>query len=93
MFTVRAPAAITAANYFVILAFRHSAAIAVSPFRYTALLWSTLAGYLIWRMTPDAWAFAGAALIVAGGLYFVHREWTDHRRRKRAALEPALLES
>ena len=47
---------------------------AASPFRYSAVLWSVIAGYLIWHDLPDEISFAGIALIVGAGLYAIHRE-------------------
>jgi drug/metabolite transporter (DMT)-like permease len=43
-------------------------------FRYTALLWGTLFGWLIWREMPNATAWVGIFLILAAGLYALHRE-------------------
>ncbi len=82
---------VTIANYGVILAFRYSNAAVVSPFRYTSLLWSLLAGFIVWRNIPDAYALAGSAMIIGAGLYFVQNEWVGQRRRRK--LEPALLEA
>jgi drug/metabolite transporter (DMT)-like permease len=85
---------VTLANYGVILAFRYSRASVVSPFRYTSLLWATLSGFFVWHNVPDAYAFAGSALIIGAGLYFVHTEWAGHRRRKLVGrLRPILLEA
>ncbi len=46
----------------------------VAPFRYTILLWAVLAGIVLFDEWPDAWTLAGSALIVATGLYTLHRE-------------------
>jgi drug/metabolite transporter (DMT)-like permease len=40
----------------------------VAAFEYTALLWAALFGYLFWNEVPAPASFAGAALIVGGGL-------------------------
>ncbi len=56
---------------------------AVAPFRYTALLWAMLTGYLTFGHKPDGAMLAGAAIIVASGLYAFYRE------RKRDKLRPA----
>lgn len=47
---------------------------ALSPFDYTQLLWVTLLGWLIWDMRPAPETWAGAAVIVASGLYIFRRE-------------------
>ncbi len=43
-------------------------------FRYTALLWGTVFGWAIWREMPNAVAWVGILLILAAGLYALHRE-------------------
>jgi drug/metabolite transporter (DMT)-like permease len=52
----------------------------LAPFDYTQLLWAVTLGWLIWDTRPTAATWAGAAVIVASGLYIVHRE----RRLRRA---------
>ena len=47
---------------------------ATAPFRYAIVLFSLLSGVLVFGEIPDPWAFAGMALIVASGLYAIHRE-------------------
>lgn len=46
----------------------------IAPFEYTALIWSALLGYLLWNDIPDAYAIAGALLILGSGVYIIHRE-------------------
>ncbi|MEF2074570.1 DMT family transporter [Consotaella aegiceratis] len=55
-------------------AFRFAPAAAVAPFDYTALLWATLLGWLIWGEIPDLATYVGAAIIVLSGLFIVLRE-------------------
>lgn len=47
---------------------------AVSPFRYTALLWALALGWLVFGQFPDALTLAGAALIVGSGVFTILRE-------------------
>ena len=47
---------------------------AVSPFRYTILIWSMSLGYLVFGEVPTASTIAGALLVVAAGLYTLWRE-------------------
>ena len=56
---------------------------AVAPLRYTALPWAMLTGYLAFGHKPDGAILAGAAIIVASGLYAFYRE------RMRDKLRPA----
>jgi drug/metabolite transporter (DMT)-like permease len=76
-------AAITVAggNYAVILAFRDSEVSVVSLYRYTCILWAVIAGYLVFGDVPTSLSLLGIALIVASGLYTLHRE----RQLKRQA--------
>ncbi len=47
---------------------------AVVPFDYTQLLWAVLLGWVIWQTQPSATTWAGAAVIIASGLYTLYRE-------------------
>jgi drug/metabolite transporter (DMT)-like permease len=55
-------------------AFRLAPAAIVAPFDYTALLWASLLGWLVWGEVPGMWTYAGAAVIIASGIYIVLRE-------------------
>ena len=55
-------------------AFRMAPAAVVAPFDYTALLWATLLGWVVWSELPDQWTYAGAAVIIASGVYIILRE-------------------
>jgi len=61
-------------TYLLVLAFRDVDISAVAPFRYILLLWAAIAGYVAFGEVPDAWAVGGAGLIVASGLYAMHRD-------------------
>ncbi len=63
-----------AAHYLHILAFRLTEASALSPFRYSSIIWSILVGYLLWGHLPDIWMICGGSGIVFSGLYILHRE-------------------
>ena len=54
--------------------YRRAAPAMLAPFEYTALVGGALAGYLIWDEVPDRWVIAGAAIIIASGLFVVYRE-------------------
>jgi drug/metabolite transporter (DMT)-like permease len=77
------------AIYFVAMAFRGGEISVVTPFRYTALLWAGIAGYVGFGEIPDGWSLAGAALIVASGLYVLHRDAERSRALRRAAASAA----
>ena len=55
----------------------------VAPFDYSQLLWAVLLGWLIWDTRPPASTWAGAAVIIASGLYTVYREHRLGRDRPR----------
>ncbi len=59
---------------------------AVVPFDYTQLIWAVLLGWLIWRTQPPLSTLAGAAIIVAGGLYTIYREHRFGRERAAAPM-------
>ena len=50
----------------------------VVPMDYTALLWATLLGWLVFDVLPGPATWIGAPIIVASGLYIV---WREHVRR------------
>jgi drug/metabolite transporter (DMT)-like permease len=58
----------------VIMAMRAGDISAVAPFRYTALLWAMLLGYVVFGDVPDAPMMIGASVIVMSGLYAFYRE-------------------
>ncbi len=60
----------------------------VAPFRYTALLWAILLGWLMFDSLPDGWTMVGSSIVVATGIFTFYRE----RRLARAArVEPAVV--
>ncbi len=72
-------------NMAIVRAFRVGEMSVVSPFRYSIILTSLLAGLVVFGEWPDLVAGFGIALIVLSGVYTIHREQT----RARAAGEPA----
>jgi len=46
----------------------------IAPFRYTALLWAILLGWLAFVTLPDNWTLIGAGIVVASGLFTLWRE-------------------
>lgn len=63
-------------------AFRSAPVALLAPFEYSAMLWAVLAGFLVWGEVPTRWTGAGTALIVASGLYILHREIVVGRQRR-----------
>ncbi|MBB3656932.1 drug/metabolite transporter (DMT)-like permease [Rhizobium sp. BK650] len=62
----------------VILAMRTGEISFVAPFRYTSLIFSALLGFFFFAEVPDFWTLAGAAIVIASGLYTFYREAKRH---------------
>jgi drug/metabolite transporter (DMT)-like permease len=77
---------IAGGHFLIVVAFRDVDVSAIAPFRYTLLIWAGILGYLVFGEIPDRYAITGAILIVASGLYALHREVV--RRRTLAAAVP-----
>jgi len=67
---------------------RYAPVSAVVPFDYVQLLWAVLLGWLLFGDHPASTTAAGAAVIVASGLYTVWREHVLGRERQK--LDPPL---
>jgi drug/metabolite transporter (DMT)-like permease len=46
----------------------------VAPYQYTLIVWAIVLGYLVFGDVPDVFTLAGAAIIVAAGLFIFWRE-------------------
>ncbi len=68
-------------QWMVILAHRQAPASLLAPFTYSQLIWATATGFVVFGALPDHWTLAGAAIIVASGLYTAHRERVRARER------------
>ena len=62
------------AEFMVIKALQIAHAGLVAPVQYTILLWGTIYGLILFADIPDIFTFIGASIIIASGLYTVHRE-------------------
>ena len=61
-------------HYLLIKSFEFAPVAVLAPLSYTALLWNTLFGYLVFGDLPDRWTVIGAAVLVATGVYILYRE-------------------
>jgi len=66
-----------------IKAFQVASASAIAPFTYSQLVWSTLAGWLVFGSFPDGWTLSGIVIIAGSGVVLT---WYE---RWRASLPPA----
>ena len=67
-----------AAYFALTLAMRTGEVSAVTPFRYTRLVFALILATVFLGERPDGWTLVGAAMIVASGLYTLAR--TNRRR-------------
>ena len=70
------------AELLVIKALEVAQAVVLAPVHYSLLIWGTMYGYLVFGQLPDLWTWTGALIIVATGLYTLHRERIVARRRE-----------
>jgi len=69
----------TGAQLLITFALRHAAVATVIVMDYTALVWSTLYGWLIWAQWPLRVTWIGIPLIIAAGVIIT---WREHRRAR-----------
>ncbi|MBU0726061.1 MAG: DMT family transporter [Alphaproteobacteria bacterium] len=62
------------AQYLLTQAFRHAPAALIAPLEYSGIIWAGLLGYWLFGELPDVWVFIGSAIVIASGLYILHRE-------------------
>lgn len=58
----------------------------IAPFRYTAMLWSMVLGWVIFGVFPDNYTILGAILVIATGMFTMWRE--RQLRHKPEAVRP-----
>ncbi len=58
-------------------AFQLAEASLLSPFSYTAILWATLAGWIIWHELPSLSVVVGGIVVIASNLLMAWRERTQ----------------
>ena len=61
-------------HFLFILAYARAPASAISPFLYAQLITMVALGYIVFGDVPDLWTMVGAGVIIASGIYLVHRE-------------------
>jgi len=62
-------------------AFQLGQASLIAPLEYTGLVWVIGLDLLLWGVLPDRWTWLGGAIIVASGLYLLHRERVQQAHR------------
>jgi drug/metabolite transporter (DMT)-like permease len=61
-------------HWLLIKAYRQATTFALAPYPYLQMVWMIFFGYVVFDQFPDRYTLSGAAIIVASGLYIVHRE-------------------
>jgi drug/metabolite transporter (DMT)-like permease len=73
-------------HYLLIIAHRLAPPAVLAPFMYTQLIWVIALGFLIFADLPSLWTVAGASIVVASGLYLLHRERQVGKRTRSGGL-------
>lgn len=61
-------------HWLLILAHARAPAAILAPFIYTQIIWMLVLGFGVFGDVPGPWTLAGAAIVVASGLYLLGRE-------------------
>ncbi len=67
----------------IIRALEMAQAAILAPMQYSMIVWSTGLSWLVFAQLPDHWTLTGAAIIIASGLYTLHRERLAAQRENR----------
>jgi drug/metabolite transporter (DMT)-like permease len=65
-------------HYMLILAYKGTSPSTLAPYSYSQIVWMIGLGWMVFGDLPDRWTLTGASIIIASGLYILHRE---HRLR------------
>tara|TARA_Y100001934_G_scaffold282958_1_gene399529 strand:- start:2114 stop:3037 length:924 start_codon:yes stop_codon:yes gene_type:complete len=61
-------------HFCLVKAYENGPASAISPYNYTQLVGSVTLSVIIFDEFPDFWTWVGCGIIIASGLYLMHRE-------------------
>jgi len=70
-------------HYLLIAAHRLAPAAVLSPFIYTEIVLVIILGFVVFGDLPNRWTLAGASIVIASGLYMLHRERIRRRNSYR----------
>jgi drug/metabolite transporter (DMT)-like permease len=79
----------TVGHLLFVQAFRRASASAIAPFTYMQLVWSTLAGWLLFATFPDGWTLTGIIVIAGSGVVLT---WYERWRASLPQSEPAAVD-
>jgi drug/metabolite transporter (DMT)-like permease len=66
-------------HYLLIAAHRLAPAAVLSPFIYTEIVLVIILGFVVFGDLPNRWTLTGASIVIASGLYMLHRERVRRR--------------
>src|SRR5699024_7305250 len=69
-------------------AFRLGEASQIAPLEYSGLVWVVLMDLWVWGVLPDRMTWVGAGIIVASGIYLLHRERIQAPERESPPVKP-----
>ncbi len=72
------------------MAYQRARAATVASFDYTALIYGFLLGWVFFEEVPDAFLIVGGLIVVAAGIYIIHRETVVARQQHREPPVPPL---
>ncbi|MCA0433823.1 MAG: DMT family transporter [Proteobacteria bacterium] len=75
-------------HFLLIQAHRLASAATLAPYIYTEIIWMTIAGIILFSHYPDRWTIAGAAIVIACGIYVWHRERAHALRETAVEINP-----
>lgn len=61
-------------HWLLIRAYSIASASSLAPYAYLQMLWTVFFGYALFGDLPDVWTVCGSAVIIASGLYLMHRD-------------------
>ncbi|MGF1476319.1 MAG: DMT family transporter [Geminicoccaceae bacterium] len=70
---------------FLVAAHDRAEASIIAPFWYSQIIWMVLFGLVLFGDVPDIWTLAGAAVVLASGLYVWYRERQLGKRAERVS--------
>ena len=77
--------AATIGHAFIVWAAGNAPANLLAPFQYVEIIGAATLGYLVFGDVPATSTFVGVTVIIASGLYLLHRERKAEQRRKNAS--------
>jgi len=66
----------------IIRALELAEAATLAPMQYTMIIWASGLSWLVFGQLPDQWTLLGAAIIMASGIYTLHRERLAAKARR-----------